>query len=288
MPRPYSEDETREAFDRTIEYWRRWLGQSRYQGRWREMVHRSALTLKLLTYRPTGAIVAAPTTSLPGAARRRAQLGLPLHVDPRRRLLALRPAAARLHRGGGGVHGLAARALPRDAPGGPGRSRSCTGSTAAPSSTEEMLDHLEGYRGSRPVRIGNGAARAAAARHLRRADRLRLPLQQHGSPIDHDAWMDLTPGHRVDLRELGPGRRGHLGGARRPQALHLLAADVVGGARARDADRARARAPGRPAELAGGSRDEIYHQIMAQGLARGAPGVRPALRHRRARRRACC
>ena len=65
VPRPYSEDETREAFDRTIEYWRRWLSKSRYQGRWREIVHRSALTLKLLTFLPTGGIVAAPTTSLP-------------------------------------------------------------------------------------------------------------------------------------------------------------------------------------------------------------------------------
>ena len=43
------------------------------------------------------------------ADRRRAQLGLPLHVDPRRRVLALRAAAARLHRGGGGVHELADR-----------------------------------------------------------------------------------------------------------------------------------------------------------------------------------
>ena len=65
VPRPYSENETREAFDRTIEYWRNWLAKSRYQGRWREVVHRSALTLKLLTFLPTGGIVAAPTTSLP-------------------------------------------------------------------------------------------------------------------------------------------------------------------------------------------------------------------------------
>ena len=71
-PARYSEEETREAFENTVSYWRGWLAQSRYQGRWREMVHRSALTLKLLTYEPTGAIVAAPTTSLPeriGGAR---------------------------------------------------------------------------------------------------------------------------------------------------------------------------------------------------------------------------
>ncbi|HEY3185630.1 MAG TPA: trehalase-like domain-containing protein, partial [Gaiellaceae bacterium] len=62
---PHDEAETADALERTIRYWRGWLGHSRYRGRWRETVHRSALTLKLLTYRPTGAIVAAPTTSLP-------------------------------------------------------------------------------------------------------------------------------------------------------------------------------------------------------------------------------
>src|SRR5919199_1601215 len=54
-----------DLFERTVGYWRRWLSKCTYTGRWREVVHRSALALKLLTFEPTGAIVAAPTTSLP-------------------------------------------------------------------------------------------------------------------------------------------------------------------------------------------------------------------------------
>src|SRR5918998_211003 len=60
-----STTEEEEIFMQTVEYWRRWLSKCTYTGRWREMVRRSALTLKLLTFEPTGAIVAAPTMGLP-------------------------------------------------------------------------------------------------------------------------------------------------------------------------------------------------------------------------------
>jgi GH15 family glucan-1,4-alpha-glucosidase len=58
-------EEAERLFDTTVSFWRSWLSRGTYRGRWREMVERSALTLKLLTHRPTGAILAAPTTSLP-------------------------------------------------------------------------------------------------------------------------------------------------------------------------------------------------------------------------------
>ena len=123
------------------------------------------------------------------AHRRRAQLGLPLHVDPRRRLLALRAAAARLHRGGGRVHGLAPRALPRAA---------CGRHRAAPDHVRDRRPRRaergdpRAPRGLPRLRAGadrQRRRRAAPARHLRRAHRLGLPLQQVGR-----RHLTTTPG----------------------------------------------------------------------------------------------
>ena len=68
LPLPRKEGER--LFEATVRFWRNWISHCTYTGRWREMVRRSALILKLLTFEPTGAIVAAPTSSLPVAKYR--------------------------------------------------------------------------------------------------------------------------------------------------------------------------------------------------------------------------
>ena len=143
------------VFQSTKDYWQRWLAQCQYQGRWREMVHRSALALKLLTYAPTGAIVAAPTTSLPetvGGAR---------NWDYR--YTWLRDASFTLY-------SLLILGFTQEAEAFMGwLDARChelkPNGTLQPmytidgghDLTEISLDHLEGYRKSGPVRIGNGA-----------------------------------------------------------------------------------------------------------------------------------
>ena len=64
-PRRWAREELLAMFTDTARFWRGWLARSTYRGRWREMVARSAITLKLMTYAPTGALVAAPTAGLP-------------------------------------------------------------------------------------------------------------------------------------------------------------------------------------------------------------------------------
>ncbi|RAG31462.1 glycoside hydrolase family 15 protein, partial [Burkholderia multivorans] len=71
-PRRVEDTEVLAALEGTVGFWRSWLAGSTYRGRWREMVNRSAITLKLLTYAPTGALIAAATAGLPeqlGGAR---------------------------------------------------------------------------------------------------------------------------------------------------------------------------------------------------------------------------
>lgn len=144
-----------ESFERTLRYWRDWLSQCEYQGRWREMVQRSALVLKLLTYAPTGAMVAAPTTSLPetiGGARNWDYRYTWLRdtvfaLDSLLTLGLTREAEAFMGWLDRCCHTL-------DEEGALQPVYSLDGEHTLP---EMMLNHLEGYRKSQPVRIGNSA-----------------------------------------------------------------------------------------------------------------------------------
>jgi GH15 family glucan-1,4-alpha-glucosidase len=142
----------------TARYWRNWLGRSTYTGRWRETVTRSAMTLKLMTYAPSGALVAAPTAGLPE------QTGGERNWDYR--YTWIRDASF-------SVYALLGLGYQEEAAafGGWVRDRILEGRSehgrplkimyrvdGTSDLVEESLDHFEGWRGSRPVRIGNGAA----------------------------------------------------------------------------------------------------------------------------------
>jgi GH15 family glucan-1,4-alpha-glucosidase len=184
-----SEKEAKEVFIKTVEYWRRWLSKSTYQGRWREMVQRSALALKLLTFEPTGAIVAAPTSSLPE------DMGGERNWDYR--YTWIRDAAFTLYallrigfteEAAHFMNWLEARSgelNPDDS------LQIMYGIDGRHELTEETLDHLKGYMGSRPVRIGNGAYNQVQLDiYGELMDSVYL-YNKYGSPISYDLWSHL-------------------------------------------------------------------------------------------------
>ncbi len=142
----------------TANYWRTWLGKSTYQGRWREQVSRSAMTLKLMTYAPSGGLVAAPTAGLPE------QVGGERNWDYRYTWIRDASFSVQALLGLGYIDEARAFA---------GWLRDRIGSEVAEGErplkimyrvdgssdlSETTVPDFEGYRGSAPVRLGNGAA----------------------------------------------------------------------------------------------------------------------------------
>jgi GH15 family glucan-1,4-alpha-glucosidase len=184
-------EDAEQEFTDTVRFWRKWLSASRYRGRWREVVHRSALTLKLLTYAPTGGIVAAPTTSLPE------QFGSTRNWDYR--YVWVRDAAfcvyALLRLGfteeAEAFMGFLSEHVGRDGDRDTGPLQIMYGIDGRTDLPEHVLTHLEGYRGSAPVRVGNDAVgQLQLDIYGALIDSIYL-YNKWGDPISSDRWEEV-------------------------------------------------------------------------------------------------
>jgi GH15 family glucan-1,4-alpha-glucosidase len=180
-PAPLKPDD---ALEDTTKWWRDWVAAGNYQGRWRNEVVRSLITLKALTYAPTGGLVAAPTTSLPE------KIGGVRNWDYR--YCWLRDATYALYAltiGGYTDEALAWRNwLLRAAAGTPASLQTMYGVAGERRLTEIELEWLPGFAGSRPVRIGNAAVRQFQLDvYGELMDALHLG-RRRGLPADEVAW----------------------------------------------------------------------------------------------------
>jgi GH15 family glucan-1,4-alpha-glucosidase len=192
------------ALDRTDLYWREWASRCTYQGEWRDAVVRSLITLKALTYAPTGGIVAAATTSLPE------HIGGVRNWDYR--YCWLRDATFTLYSfmEAGYTEEAAAWSdwLLRAVAGDPAQLQIMYGAAGERSLPEFEVAHLKGYENSRPVRVGNRAAEqfqldvygeVLDAMHLARTVGLRLgpeawSLQTHITDFVAEHWTEPDEG----------------------------------------------------------------------------------------------
>jgi GH15 family glucan-1,4-alpha-glucosidase len=189
MPSPSAEpDFVSRAFKDTVNFWRTWIGHSKYTGRWRETVNRSALVLKLLTSDTHGSLVAAPTFALPE------EIGGERNWDYR--YTWIRDASFTLYsfirlgyteEAGHFMSWIEDRCMDLNPD---GSMQIMYGHDGRKILTEESLTHWEGYRGSSPVRIGNGAY-----------DQLQLDIygelmdsiylyNKYGEPISYALWQN--------------------------------------------------------------------------------------------------
>jgi GH15 family glucan-1,4-alpha-glucosidase len=195
VPCPPSGETAEELLQGTVKFWQRWLSACTYHGRWRDQVHRSALVLKLLTFEPTGAIIAAPTTSLPeviGGARNWdyrytwiRDAAFTVYAFLR---IGFRDEAAAFMRW---IEEHASKHVRPNEPG--GVVFTIEGDNKLP---EQTLDHWEGYRGAGPVRIGNAAvSQFQGDIYGELMDALYLS-NKYVSPTSYDVWVKIR--HRLE------------------------------------------------------------------------------------------
>ncbi|WP_328470682.1 glycoside hydrolase family 15 protein [Actinoplanes sp. NBC_00393] len=179
-------------FDDTVAFWSSWIGGCTYDGRWREMVHRSAITLKLMTYAPSGALVAAPTAALPE------QLGGERNWDYR--YTWVRDASFSVYsllslgftdEAAGLARWLRDRVHEQTEKDGSGPLRLMYRVDGSSDLVEETLPHWEGYRGSAPVRIGNGAAGQLQLDIYGEALDSLYVANRHGLAPGHQGWLAI-------------------------------------------------------------------------------------------------
>ena len=265
----------------TIRFWRAWLGRARIPDhRWRDPIQRSALAIKGLTYMPTGATVAALTTSLPETpgGERNWDYRYTWMRDTTFTLQALH--WLNLDWEADEFMQFVADLEPTE----DGSLQIMYGIDGRRDLTETTRDDLSGYAGARPVRIGNGAfdqrqndvfgaVLDSILLHTRRSKRLPRRL-----------WPIVeTPG-RVRDEGLARARPGDLGGARQAAALRVVEADVLGRARPRREarrDPRRRRAAGRRGERSPTRSAPTSSRTASSEQGRAAPALRRPTRSTR-------
>jgi GH15 family glucan-1,4-alpha-glucosidase len=256
--------EAQKLLDATTRFWQDWVGQSTYAGRWREELERSAITLKLLTYAPTGGLVAAPTAGLPE------EVGGERNWDYR--YTWVRDSSFSVHtlvRMGFVDEAIAFSKWLRD------RVIEQKGSDTGPLNImyrvdgdpeleEEVIEGWEGYRGSYPVRIGNGAAGQLQLDIYGEALDAVYSLDRFGVQIGQPGWLAICDvlGWLVDNWDQPEEGIWETRGGRKDFTYGRLMCWV-----AFDRGIRLATTHGRPAPVESwtAARDAIYNQIMEKG-----------------------
>ena len=191
-PRRLTASELHRMLDETSRFWREWVQRSTYKGRWREMVSRSAITLKLLTYAPTGAPVAAATAGLPEdpGGERNWDYRYTWVRDASFSIYALLGLGYTQEAAAFGIwmrDRVSERAGDKSGP-----LKIMYRVDGSSDLTETNLKHFEGWRGAKPVRIGNGAADQLQLDVYGEALDAMFLADQNGFEVAHEGWLAIA------------------------------------------------------------------------------------------------